>query len=72
MTTTTVHLPDELRQRAEFMAKTRGITLDELVCDSLRLSLRQVAETDPLFKTDPLFADQAVFRGACGGFGFRT
>ena len=56
MTTTTLHLPDDLT-RDEFAAESRGISLDGVICDSLRLSLGQVTEADPLV------TDQAVFRG---------
>jgi hypothetical protein len=63
VTTATIHLPEELKQSAEHIAQSRGVTLDEFVCDSLRQSLQQVEDRDQMFNTDPLFADRAVFTG---------
>jgi len=57
MNTTTVRLPEELRQRAERAAQSRGISLEQFIQQSLKVALGQMAENDPLF------ADQAVFRG---------
>ena len=55
MCTTTVRLPEELRVRAERAAQTRGISLEQFICQSLKAALGQSADNDPLF------ADQAVF-----------
>ena len=57
MVATTLHLPEELRQLAEVVAQSRGMSLDEFVCDSLKASLGQSAGADPFF------ADKAVFDG---------
>ena len=57
MVTTTLHLPEEVRQQAELMAQRRGISLDEFVCDPLKHSLAQVPTADSFF------ADHAVFQG---------
>ena len=57
MVATTLHLPEDLRQQAELMAQRRGISLDEFVCDSLKLSLAQLPSADSFF------SDRAVFHG---------
>ena len=57
MVATTLHLPEELRQLAEVAAQSRGMSLDEFVCDSLKTSLGHAADADPFF------ADKAVFHG---------
>ena len=57
MTATSVRLPEELRRRAERAAQDRGLSLDEYICQCLKATLGQDGENDPLF------ADEAVFRG---------
>ncbi len=57
MVAMTLHLPEELCQLAEVAAQSRGMSLDEFVCDSLKASLGQTADTDAFF------ADRAVFDG---------
>lgn len=57
---TTIMLPDDLRNRALRRAEELGVSLGELVRESLdsllNRSRRPAAD-------DPLFADNAVFRG---------
>ena len=57
MSPTTVQLPEELKLRAERAAHNQGISLEQFICQSLKAALAQMPENDPLF------ADQAVFRG---------
>ena len=55
MDPTTVRLPEDLKVRAERAAQSRGVSLEQFICQSLRAALGQSADSDPLF------ADQAVF-----------
>ena len=57
MVRTTVALPDDLKEMAEQEARRRGITLAELIRESLESALT------PIRTDDPLFADVAVFEG---------
>ena len=57
MSPTTVQLPEKLKLRAERAAQNQGISLEQFICQSLKAALAEMAENDPLF------ADQAVFRG---------
>jgi hypothetical protein len=57
MKRTTIMLPEALRRRAAFRAKQRGISLGELIRDSLDASLPAVS-----YDQDPLFED-VVFDG---------
>jgi hypothetical protein len=53
MKRTTIMLPEELRRRALFRAKQRGVSLGELIRDSLDAALPDVtydAQRDPLFE----------------------
>ena len=52
-----VQFPDDLRERAEAVARERGLTLDEFVRQCVSTSVERIRETDPLF------ADSAVFTG---------
>jgi hypothetical protein len=59
MKRTTIMLPEELRRRAASRAKQRGISLGELIRDSLDTALPGVSyEEDPLFE-DVIFDDPA-------------
>ena len=59
MKRTTIMLPDDLRRRALFRARQRGVSLGELIRDSLDAALPSVtSEAGP----DPLF-DDVVFDG---------
>lgn len=57
MKRTTIMLPEALRRRAAFRARQRGISLGELIRDSLDAALPGVA-----YAQDPLFED-AIFDG---------
>jgi hypothetical protein len=53
MKRTTIMLPEDLRRRALFRAKQTGVSLGELIRDSLDAALPNVtydAERDPLFE----------------------
>jgi len=53
MKRTTIMLPEDLRRRALFRAKQTGVSLGELIRDSLDAALPKVthdAERDPLFE----------------------
>jgi hypothetical protein len=54
MKRTTIRLPEPLRRRALFWARRKGVSLSELIRDSLDASLP--ASTDNTEK-DPLFED---------------
>jgi len=60
MKRTTVMLPTELKAKAERRAYERGVSFGELVRESLENALdsREERRTE-----DPLFKDDAVFRG---------
>jgi hypothetical protein len=59
MKRTTIMLPDDLRRRAVFRARQRGVSLGELIRESLDAAVPQVNyEAGP----DPLFQD-VVFDG---------
>ena len=60
MKRTTVMLPAELRRRAFIRARERGVSLGELIRESLDSALPTAA---PARADDPLFADSAVFAG---------
>jgi hypothetical protein len=57
MKRTTIMLPEALRRRAAFRAKQRGISLGELIRDSLDAALPGVS-----YDQDPLFED-IIFDG---------
>jgi hypothetical protein len=57
MKRTTIMLPEALRRRAAFRARQRGISLGELIRDSLDAALPGVS-----YEQDPLFED-VVFDG---------
>jgi hypothetical protein len=57
MKRTTIMLPETLRSRAASLAKQRGISLGELIRNSLGTALPGVS-----YEEDPLFED-AVFDG---------
>lgn len=53
MKRTTIMLPDDLRQRALFRARQKGVSLGELIRDSLNAALPNLtydARLDPLFE----------------------
>jgi hexokinase len=54
-------LPEELKQQAMLRARMEGISLGELIRQSLAAALEEDAEDH---RDDPLFADAAVYRGA--------
>lgn len=60
MKRTTVMLPAELRRRAFIRARERGVSLGELIRESLESALPTAA---PARADDALFADSAVFAG---------
>ena len=53
-------LPVDLKQRASTLATRLGISLGELIRQSLEAALRGNAGE---VREDPLFTDQAVYRG---------
>lgn len=59
MKRTTIMLPEDLRRRALFRAKQRGVSLGELIRDSLDAALPDVTYD---MHRDPLFED-VVFDG---------
>ncbi|MGH9365659.1 MAG: CopG family transcriptional regulator [Thermoanaerobaculia bacterium] len=59
MKRTTIMLPEDLRRRALFRAKQRGVSLGELIRDSLDAALPDVIDD---MHRDPLFED-VVFDG---------
>ena len=61
MTRTTIMLPTELKTRAARRAKQMGVSLGELVRESLEVAL---SGNRPRGSSDPLFDDTAVFEGA--------
>ncbi len=54
---TTIMLPTDLKHRAEQVARIEGVSLGELI----RVSLEERLQRS--HARDPLFADEAVFRG---------
>jgi plasmid stability protein len=60
MKRTTVMLPAELKARAERRAYERGVSVGELVRESLENALEMGEERRI---EDPLFKDQAVYKG---------
>lgn len=60
MKRTTVMLPADLRRRAFVRARERGVSLGELIRESLDSALPTAA---PVRADDPLFTDAAVFAG---------
>jgi hypothetical protein len=60
MQRTTIMLPVDLKQRASTLATRLGISLGELIRQSLEAALRGNAGE---VREDPLFTDQAVYRG---------
>lgn len=61
MTSTKIHLPDQLMQRAERSAEKMGISFDELIRESLVLRLQRM---EPDWENDPFFADREVYEGS--------
>ena len=59
MKRTTIMLPEDLRRRAIVCAKQRGVSLGELIRDSLDSTLPNVSND---IEKDPLFED-VVFEG---------
>ena len=59
MKRTTIMLPDALRRRAQFRARQKGISLGELIRDSLDAALPSATYDT---RTDPLFED-VIFDG---------
>jgi hypothetical protein len=60
MKRTTIMLPEELRLRASKRAARIGVSLGELIRQSLADTLRQAKRRR---EEDPLFADRRVFTG---------
>jgi hypothetical protein len=60
MTTAMIHLPDELMEKAERSAEVRGLSLDDVVRESLEAHLHTL-EIDR--SQDSLFAYQGVYEG---------
>ncbi|MBI3272316.1 MAG: hypothetical protein HYZ53_25215 [Planctomycetes bacterium] len=58
---TTIMLPGDLRTRALRQAKQRGVSLGELIRSAL--AARLATDRTPGDGDDPLYADQAVYRG---------
>lgn len=61
MERTTVMLPPDLKMRAERRARDMGISLAELIRESLETMLSGSDKDRPM--VDPLFADDAVYAG---------
>jgi hypothetical protein len=60
MKRTTIMLPEELRLRAMKRAERDGLSLGELIRQSLKTTLANAGKSP---KEDPFFADKAVWRG---------
>ena len=62
MTRTTIMLPQDLKARAIHLASEMGISLGQLIRESLEnmLDVSRAVEHE-----DPLFSDTAVFEGPC-------
>ena len=60
MQRTTIMLPVDLKQRAESLAKRLGVSLGELIRQSLEAALRGNAGE---VREDPFFQDRAVYAG---------
>ena len=61
MTRTTVMLPDQLKGRARQLARERGISLGQLIRESLEAALKDDGMSSS--RRDPLFSDTGVYRG---------
>jgi hypothetical protein len=61
MKSTTILLPDDLSDRAERSAATLGVSLDDLIRESLEARLRALESPRG---EDPLFADVPVYQGS--------
>jgi len=59
MQKTTVLIPADLKSTAQRYARQHGMSLGDLIRESLRQHLQK--ETDGSRAGDPLFADQAVY-----------
>ncbi|MBF0104723.1 MAG: hypothetical protein HQM16_05290 [Deltaproteobacteria bacterium] len=60
MNRTTIMLPGPLRTKADKTARQMDVSLGELI----RLALIRIIDATPKnLRTDPLFADNAVFKG---------
>jgi len=55
---TTIMLPHDLKTRAAMEARRRGVSLGHLIRSSLEAALGRGVESDPLF------ADDAIYKGA--------
>jgi Ribbon-helix-helix protein, copG family len=60
MKRTTIMLPDDLKERGMRKARRRGISLGELIRESLQA---HVDSPDIQPTEDPLYEDDAVFKG---------
>lgn len=65
MLRTTIMLPEDLKATAQRYARRQGMSLGDLIRESLQQRLLQ--ETGESRTQDPLFADQAVFEGDAPG-----
>ncbi|HEX6898494.1 MAG TPA: hypothetical protein VF789_02230 [Thermoanaerobaculia bacterium] len=60
MTSTRIHLPEKLMELAESSAESMGISLDELVRESLELRLSRIGVS---WENDPFLSDREVYDG---------
>jgi hypothetical protein len=60
MTSTRIHLPSKLMELAENSAESMGISLDELVRESLELRLGKIEVS---WENDPFLSDREVYEG---------
>ena len=60
MKRTTVMLPPELKEKASRLAREKGISLGELLRESLTAALEVDGDRQ---RTDPLLSDGAVYKG---------
>lgn len=60
MNRTTIMLPADLKARAARLAREQGVSLGELIRETLRATLKRAAARAD---KDPLFADSEVWEG---------
>ena len=63
MKRTTIMIPDELKMRAIKYANKMGMSLGGFIRESVERALEPTDGEPSSDTTDPLFADDAVFRG---------
>ena len=54
-------LPSDLKTKAMNLARKQGLSLGELIRDSLQARLQQIKGGTPM--PDPLFSDREIFKG---------